>query len=116
MRGKPERAFKIRYTLLEKTIALMDAAKDGNSERVEKLLQLGTDINTKGEYGETAVMKAAKNGHSKCVEVLEALLAKIAKKSHQHNDTFPYINIMPLYQLLIMVYGVIGILNQHNGT
>jgi len=43
---------------------LLDGADSGILQIVETCLKLGTDVNTKGDYGDTALNKAASNGHT----------------------------------------------------
>lgn len=63
---------------------LIDAARDGDCNRVESLLKAGADANAKSEYGWTTLMEAAESGH---VEVAELLLkhgADVNAKNENH--------------------------------
>ena len=44
------------------SIHIWDAAKEGDLEGVEKLLQNGLDVNSVDEYGATALHYAARHG------------------------------------------------------
>jgi len=50
--------------------ALMRAALDGNTERVEELIYQNADINQRDDNGRTALMFAAINTHYETVKVL----------------------------------------------
>jgi ankyrin repeat protein len=47
-----------------------DATKQGNLEKVRLLLAKGTDINSKDQYGQTALMNAAHTGQVELVGLL----------------------------------------------
>jgi ankyrin repeat protein len=50
---------------------LLEAAKAGDTAKVEKLLGKGADVNAKAKDGKTALMFAAKEGHAEIVEILK---------------------------------------------
>ncbi len=55
----------------------MAAAKRGQTDIVQALLEAGADINAKDKYGKTtALMFAAANGHTDVVELLKKARAK----------------------------------------
>ena len=56
---------------------LWQAARDGSVENMIKALNQGADINSRGEYGDTALNLAAENGHAEAVERLMELGANI---------------------------------------
>lgn len=49
---------------------LFDAARDGDTTRLEQALSAGTDINARDEDGYTALMWAARRGHLSAVRLL----------------------------------------------
>ncbi len=49
---------------------LIDAAKNGQTERVRALLHAGLEVDTKNEIGSIALLEAALNGHTETVEAL----------------------------------------------
>ena len=49
---------------------LFEAAKAGNTAKVEQLLRKRTDVNAKHAYGRTALIAAARMGHTETVKVL----------------------------------------------
>lgn len=50
--------------------ALMRAALDGNTDRVQELILQGADINQRDDEGRTALMFAVINGHYETMKVL----------------------------------------------
>ena len=50
--------------------ALRDAAKAGNLELLNKLIAVGTDLNSQGWFGATAVHAAASHNHPECLKAL----------------------------------------------
>jgi ankyrin repeat protein len=55
---------------------LLEAAKIGDKQRVEQLLEKGADVNAKDKYGWTALMYAAYQGHEEIVKLLKSYGAK----------------------------------------
>lgn len=51
-------------------VKLHDAAASGDAEGVLSALASGADVNTRGEYGDTALNIAAEHGHDAVVSVL----------------------------------------------
>ena len=51
-------------------MALIKLCKNGDLEGVKALLQIGVDVNTKGEYGLTGLMWAVSKNHNSVVELL----------------------------------------------
>ena len=49
---------------------LLEAAKEGNSDMVQYVLEAGADVNSRNKYRKTACMLAAQNGHVDCLEML----------------------------------------------
>ncbi|MCK4319153.1 ankyrin repeat domain-containing protein [Candidatus Micrarchaeota archaeon] len=49
---------------------LLRAAKEGDAEAVERLIQEGADINTRDDWGETALTHAIENGHTETAKFL----------------------------------------------
>src|SRR5262245_48464482 len=62
---------------------LLEAARTGNLQRVQELLNKGADIQTKNKYGTTPLFFAAAKGH---LEVARFLLEKGADPNQK--DTF----------------------------
>lgn len=50
--------------------ALRDAAEAGNLELLNKLIAVGTDLNSQGWFGNTAVHEAASHNHPECLKAL----------------------------------------------
>ena len=44
---------------------LLEAAKEGNSDMLQYVLEAGADMNSRNQYRKTACMLAAQNGHVK---------------------------------------------------
>jgi hypothetical protein len=61
---------------------LMEAAKKGDTEKVQALLAQGADVNAKGNDGFTALIMAARYGHT---DIVQALLAKGANVNAKHD-------------------------------
>jgi ankyrin repeat protein len=55
---------------------LLEAAKIGDKQKVEQLLEEGADVDAKDEDGKTALMFAAFMGHEEIVELLKSYGAK----------------------------------------
>jgi len=53
-----------------RTVALLEAAEDGNSDRAKRLVLNGVEVNCKNAKGETPLMKAAASGDVRTVVVL----------------------------------------------
>ncbi|MCF7900244.1 ankyrin repeat domain-containing protein [Candidatus Babeliales bacterium] len=49
---------------------LIEAAFNGNKEKVQDLLENGANVNTQNQQGYTALMAATDNGHDSCVRLL----------------------------------------------
>jgi len=49
---------------------LFQAAFEGNTSKIEKLIKKGADVNAKNKAGVTALMLAAVNGHTDIVKLL----------------------------------------------
>jgi ankyrin repeat protein len=62
------------------TKQLLDAAWDGDLEKVKEALRTGADVNAMEEYGSPALHKAAGQGHYEVVEFLVANGADIELK------------------------------------
>ncbi len=74
----------------EFTKQLLDAAYNGNLTIVEMVLKLMVDINSKGEYGDTALNKAADQGH---LELIKYLIEKGADVNNKGGaDLTPIMN------------------------
>ena len=54
----------------EKITPLMNAARDGDKEKVKKLIENGVDVNKKDKYGESALVRAVEKNHPEIVEIL----------------------------------------------
>ncbi len=54
----------------KKTKKLIEAAKEGDQNAVQALLDKGADVNAKDGYGKTAWMYAAKRDHTETIELL----------------------------------------------
>lgn len=63
--------------------AYMDAALNGNSDKVKKFIAGGLAVDTTDENGSTAMMLAAHNGHT---EIVKYLLGKRANVNHQDSN------------------------------
>ena len=65
------------------SVSINEDARDGNIEAVKQHLDTGTDVNAKGELGETPLHFAAQRGHKEIVELLLAKDADVnAKEDH----------------------------------
>ena len=62
------------------SVSINEAARDGNIEAVKQHLDTGTDVNAKGELGETPLHFSAQNGHKEIVEMLIAKDADVNAK------------------------------------
>ncbi len=51
-------------------LALNSAARMGNTDAVQALIDAGANVNAKDEYGWTALMEAAARGHTATVQAL----------------------------------------------
>ncbi len=49
---------------------LFEAVRQGNIGKVKALLDKGTDVNTKNEYGATAIIYAVEKGHLDVIKLL----------------------------------------------
>lgn len=72
----------------------LNAAKSGDVEGAQALLDLGVDINARDRYGQTALMLAAHHGHGAWVEML------IERKAD--------LNATAKYRLSALMLAVIG--------
>ncbi|MCP4631626.1 MAG: ankyrin repeat domain-containing protein [candidate division Zixibacteria bacterium] len=72
---------KINFKDLNKMTALHYAAKCGNPEIVEKLIEAGAKVNVNDIDGKTALYYAAYNGFDNTVNILQNNGAKLGKKS-----------------------------------
>ena len=61
---------------------LVNAAEEGNVEKVQELLVAGMEVNTPGKWGSTALYIAAMNGNLQCLEVLITAGAQLEEKQH----------------------------------
>ena len=52
------------------TQQLLEACKDGNTERTELLIEQGVDVNSKDNNGKTALINASYGGHTGCIKML----------------------------------------------
>ncbi len=83
---------------------LLDGAYSGIEQIVKTSLDLGTDVNTKGEYGDTALNKACDQGH---IEIVKLLIERGADVNNKGGaDLTPLMNAatqgrMEIVQLLI---------------
>lgn len=68
-------------SLRSKDESLIEAAKKGDSQKVEQLISEGANIEARGERG-TVLMHAAGNGHK---EIVELLLSKGADVNAKNN-------------------------------
>ena len=50
---------------------LHDAARCGNTAALKLLIDAGSNVNARNEFGDTPVMWAARCGHTKIVEILK---------------------------------------------
>ena len=62
---------------------LIEAASMGDTQKVQTLLEQGTDVNAKDDDGSTALMAAATYGH---IEVVQNLLAQGADVNAKDNN------------------------------
>lgn len=53
------------------------AARDGDLETVQRLIEAGVDVDARDRYGQTALMRAAHGGHRAVVERLVARGAEL---------------------------------------
>lgn len=58
------------FSMTDKQITFISAAKAGDIEKVKTLLKDGININSTNNYGETALIVAAQNGHTEIVKLL----------------------------------------------
>jgi ankyrin repeat protein len=80
---------RIRFIIVFSSLAvvfsactsLFDAAKKGDTNAVQALLEKGADINAKDEEGKTALMYAVEGGHSETVRLLKR--AEAAKRKER---------------------------------
>jgi len=68
---------------------LMEAARGGQTERVQELLEAGADVNAKIEGNVTALMFAASGGHANPVRTLLEACAEV-ENTHTHTETHTY--------------------------
>ena len=67
---------------------LLDAAREGNTDRVKALLAKDADINAKDKDGVTALMAAMNGGHSDTISFLKEHIT-IAQKDHEMQQDSP---------------------------
>ena len=49
---------------------LLEAAREGNCDVLQAMIEAGADVNSRNQYRKTACMLAAQNGHVNCVNML----------------------------------------------
>ncbi len=68
----------------ERYTALMNAARNGDTEAVRKMLDLGADVDQKTSKGKTALMLAAAGGFTDTVKVLVDRGADVNTRDNYH--------------------------------
>jgi len=66
---------------------LIEAAQNGQADKVEALLEAGADANAKDNVGETALMRAARTGDSDTVQALLDAGADVNAKEERAGET-----------------------------
>lgn len=66
---------------------LRSAARNGNKQKVERLIAQGADINAQNKSGEFALMRAAENGRRDICELLITQGADVNAQSYKTKDT-----------------------------
>ena len=66
---------------------LLEAARSGNLERITQIVDSGVDINSKTEYGSTALFFACDRGHLEVVKYLLKTGAEVDAKDSFYNAT-----------------------------
>ncbi len=65
-------------------LPLTAAAAAGDLATVEKLVDMGANVNARGQSGETAITHAARRGHVAIVQLLVSHGARVDSKSNGH--------------------------------
>ncbi|WP_347219117.1 ankyrin repeat domain-containing protein [Chryseobacterium sp.] len=74
----------VNHRDIEESTAIIHAAKYGNKDLVELLIEAGADINVQNKYGKTALAKAISNNRTN-YELIELLLQNGADSTIQEN-------------------------------
>ena len=75
-RHKPSRISSLMFKVFSKDEKILEAASDGDANRVERLISLGANVNVRDRWGWTAMSMAAYGGH---VEVARVLISHKAQ-------------------------------------
>ena len=73
---KPSRISSLMFKVFSKDEKILEAASDGDANKVERLISLGANINVRDRWGWTAMSMAAYGGH---VEVARVLISHKAQ-------------------------------------
>ena len=65
----------------DKNDELIEAAKNGDVEKVKQLIAQGADVNPEGIFDKTALMMAAYKGHTEIAEILIQVGADVNAKN-----------------------------------
>ena len=75
-RRKSSRISSLMFKAFSKDKKILEAASDGDANKVERLISLGTNVNVRDRWGWTAMSMAAYGGH---VEVARVLISHKAQ-------------------------------------
>ncbi len=81
-------AAAVALTQDDATKDLLDAAKAGDTERVQAILQAGAKIDSAGKNGRTALMIAAQHGHADTVKALLTAGADAGRRDESGNTAY----------------------------
>jgi ankyrin repeat protein len=79
---------------------LVRAAKRGNLNKVQRVLEGGADVNIHDGYGRTALMEACREGHVDVVRWLLEHEADCEKESFSGTNAIQYAKSAAIHQLL----------------
>ena len=80
-------AAAVSSNLDSNSILFIDAAEEGDLEKIEKLLEAGIDIETRDKFGWTALMRATNNEQLSVVELLLKKRANVEAKDTYFGTT-----------------------------
>lgn len=98
-----------KLAVLDKAIQLLEAASDGDIEKVSMLLDAGVDINSKNIVGETSMHIAARMGHEGIIDILlekGALINSINNEGETPLHIVAQTNYISTLQKLLTAEGV----------